>query len=173
MPSRSRASLSPSNSTAGSYAACPGTGDILVSPGDYIPGIPQNQFNLNLAFALSSKFTIGANVLAYSGQYAVGNENNQHQSNSGSLGSGQTDGYALLNLTASYRFAPRWEVFAKVDNLFNKKYTTGATLAENPFNSAGTFQTNSNDWASETFFAPGAPLAAWIGIRFSIDRQTR
>ena len=122
---------------------------------------------------MSSKFSIGASVLAYSGQYAVGNENNQHQATGGSLGSGQTEGYALLNLTASYRFAPRWEIFAKVDNVFNTKYTTGATLAENPFNSAGQFQTNSDDWASETFFAPGAPLAGWIGIRFSIDRPTR
>jgi outer membrane receptor protein involved in Fe transport len=164
--------LSPNNSTAGTNPACGGD-DILVSSGDYIPGIPKNQFNLNLQFAVSSKFTIGANVLAYSSQYAVGNENNQHQSNSGSLGSGQTESYALLNLTASYRFAPRWEIFAKVDNLFNKKYTTGATLAENPFDAAGVFQTNSDNWASETFFAPGAPLAAWIGIRFSIDRATR
>jgi outer membrane receptor protein involved in Fe transport len=164
--------LSENNSTAGSDPAC-GPDDILVSPGDYIPGIPQNQFNLNLQFALSSKFSIGASVLAYSGQYAVGNENNQHQATGGSLGSGQTEGYALLNLTASYRFAPRWEIFARVDNVFNTKYTSGAVLAENPFNAAGTFQTNSDNWASETFFAPGAPLAGWIGIRFSFDRPRR
>jgi outer membrane receptor protein involved in Fe transport len=164
--------LSENNSTAGTNAAC-GPDDILVSSGDYIPGIPQNQFNLNLQFAVSSKFSIGATVLAYSGQYAVGNENNQHQAAGGSLGSGETDGYALLNLNASYRFAPRWEIFARIDNVFDTRYASGAVLAENPFNAAGTFQTNSDNWASETFFAPGAPLAGWIGIRFSFDRPVR
>ena len=42
--------LSPNNSTAGTSSAC-GADDILVTPGDYIPGIPKNQFNLNLQFA--------------------------------------------------------------------------------------------------------------------------
>ena len=37
--------LSPNNSTAGTSSACGGD-DILVTPGDYIPGIPKNQFNL-------------------------------------------------------------------------------------------------------------------------------
>ena len=26
---------------------------------------------------------------------------------------------------ASYRFAPRWEIFAKMDNVFGTRYTTG------------------------------------------------
>lgn len=161
--------LSENNSTAGTSPNC-GADDIEVTPGDVIPGIPKNQFNLNLAFTVSPKFSIGANVLAYSGQYARGNENNRHQAAGGSLGSGKTEAYALLNLTASYRFAPRWQVFARVENLFNERYTTGAVLAENPFNAAGQFQTNSDDWSNETFFAPGAPLAGWIGIRYSFDR---
>jgi outer membrane receptor protein involved in Fe transport len=163
--------LSENNSSAGTSPNCGGD-DIEVTPGDVIPGIPKNQFNLNLDFAVSSKFSIGANVLAYSGQYARGNENNQHQATGGSLGSGKTEAYGILNLTASYRFAPRWELFARVDNVFNERYTTGAILAENPFNAAGQFQTNSDDWANETFFAPGAPLAGWIGIRYSFDRPT-
>ena len=64
-------------------------------------------------------------------------------------------------------------MFARIDNVFNTDYNTAAILAENPFNSAGQFQTNSDDWANETFFAPGAPRAAWIGVRYSIDRTPR
>jgi vitamin B12 transporter len=32
-------------------------------------------------------------------------------------------GYALVNLQASYRFAPDWSVFARANNLLDKKYT--------------------------------------------------
>lgn len=32
-------------------------------------------------------------------------------------------GYALVNLQAGYRFAPDWTVFARVNNLLDKKYT--------------------------------------------------
>jgi hypothetical protein len=45
---------------------------------------------------------------------------------------------------------PRWEIFARINN-----------LAENPFNAAGVFQTNSDDWTRQTFYAPGAPFGFW------------
>jgi outer membrane receptor protein involved in Fe transport len=172
--------LSENNSTRGTSTACPSDDEIRVESGDRIPGIPQHQLNLNLSFAVTPKLSIGAGILAYSDQYARGNENNQHRAGTFTdrfgdtrtfLGSGKADGYALLNLTARYRFTPRWEVFARVDNVFDERYATGAILAENPFNAAGAFQTNSEDWARETFFAPGAPRAGWIGVRYIIDRR--
>lgn len=48
----------------------------------------------------------------------------------------------------------------------DRKYSTGGALAENPFDAGDTFQTNSGDWARETFYAPGAPRAGWIGLRY-------
>jgi outer membrane receptor protein involved in Fe transport len=164
--------FSENNSSAGTSPAC-AADDILVSDGDRIPGIPQHQLNLNLDFAVNEKLSIGAGVVAYSEQYARGNENNQHRPGGDFLGSGEVDGYALLNLTARYRFTDRWELFARIDNLFDEKYSTAAILAENPFNAAGQFQTDTNDWTSETFFAPGAPRAGWIGVRYIIDRKPR
>jgi outer membrane receptor protein involved in Fe transport len=174
--------LSENNSSRGTSAACPSDDEIRVESGDKLPGIPEHQFRINLNFAFTQKFSVGAGILAFSDQYARGNENNQHQAGTYTdrfgdtrtfLGSGKVDGYALLNLTARYRFAPRWEVFARVDNVFDERYATGAILAENPFNAAGGFQTNSENWARETFFAPGAPRAGWIGIRYTIDRRPR
>jgi iron complex outermembrane receptor protein len=43
---------------------------------------------------------------------------------------------------------------------------TAGTLAENPFDAAGQFLTNSDDWTRETFIAPGAPRAGWMGVRY-------
>ena len=174
--------LSENNSTRGTSPACPSDDEILVSPGDTIPGIPENQFNLTLDYQATERWSIGLNLVAASQQFAGGNENNQHQpgtftDNFGEtrtfLGSGEVDGYVVVNLTTRFRIAPRWELFARVENLFDEEYSTGAILAENPFSAAGTFQTNSEDWQRTTFFAPGAPLAAWVGVRYVIDRPAR
>jgi iron complex outermembrane receptor protein len=69
--------------------------------------------------------------------------------------------------------APRWEVFGRINNVFDTRFNTAAILAENPFNAAGMFQTNSDLWARETFYGPGAPRAAWIGVRYFIERPPR
>ena len=43
---------------------------------------------------------------------------------------------------------------------------SGGALAENPF-VGGSFQANSDHWRRESFVAPGAPRAAWVGVRYS------
>lgn len=50
--------------------------------------------------------------------------------------------------------------------MFDKRYATAAALAENPFNAAGGFENDSVAWRRETFVAPGAPRAAWLGVRY-------
>ncbi len=177
--------VSPNNSSAGQSPNCAGANgdEIYVKSGDKLPGIPENQFKLGLDYRATDKFTLGMDVSVFSSQYARGNENNQHESGTFTNpitgdtedfeGSGKAGGYTLVNLTGRYQLTSNWQVFARIDNVFNTDYNTAAILAENPFNSAGQFQTNSDDWAHETFFAPGAPRAAWIGVRYSIDRTPR
>ncbi|MDP2883025.1 MAG: TonB-dependent receptor [Azonexus sp.] len=58
-----------------------------------------------------------------------------------------------------------WQMFAKINNVFDKHYATAGALAENPFVSGG-FQANPDNWRRETFVAPGAPRAAWLGVRY-------
>ena len=42
---------------------------------------------------------------------------------------------------------------------------TAGALAESPF-VGGSFQANSDLWRRESFVAPGAPRAAWVGVRY-------
>jgi len=80
-------------------------------------------------------------------------------------GPGRIPGYAILNLNAEAKLGGGWQMFAKVNNVFDKRYATAGALAENPF--VGGFQTNPDNWHRETFVAPGAPRAAWIGVRYA------
>ena len=53
---------------------------------------------------LSSKLSLDLDLLAVSGSYARGNENNQHEPDGTYyLGPGSIPGYAVVNLGARYR----------------------------------------------------------------------
>jgi iron complex outermembrane receptor protein len=174
--------LSENNSTRGTSLACASDDEIRVSRGDRIPGIPRHSFKFATDYDVTDTWSIGANLIAYSSQFVRGNENNEHKAgtftdNFGEtrtfLHSGKAAGYAIVNLNTRYRFARSWEIFARVDNVFDKEYFNGGALGENTFDASGVFLTNSEDWTRETFFAPGAPRAGWIGVRFIFDRPAR
>ena len=93
-----------------------------MSSGDYLPGLPKHNLKLGLHWNLNERLRVGTSVLAYSSQYVRGNENNRHQPNDEVEGSGKLPGYAVVNLTADYRFARDWTLFGRVDNLFDKRY---------------------------------------------------
>jgi outer membrane receptor protein involved in Fe transport len=174
--------LAENNSSRGSAAECTANGqddEILVSKGNRLPGLPTHSLKLGLGWRAADWLRLGGDVQAFSGQYARGNENNQHQSGTvtdafGNTrtfdGPGKTAGYAILNLNAEAKLGAGWELFARVNNVFDKRYATAAALAENPFNAAGGFQIDSGDWRRETFVAPGAPRAAWVGVRYAFGQ---
>jgi iron complex outermembrane receptor protein len=180
---QSDATILAENNSSRGFGGVAADDEIRVRAGDRIPGIPQHQFRLNFDYRATDELSFGANIVAMTGNYARGNENNQHEPGTVTdpvgggtrtfLGAGKTAAYAVLNLTARYKVAPRWEVFGRINNVFDTRFNTAAILAENPFNAAGMFQTNSDLWARETFYGPGAPRAAWIGVRYFIERPPR
>ncbi len=157
--------VSEGNSTAG--IGCPDPDSILVTPGNRIPGIPQHQLRLSGDYRVTDKWSVGATLLSFSDQYVHGNENNLH------VGDGKVDGYEVINLTTRYRIGSQWEVFARINNVFDEDYATGGILGENSFDASGNFLTNPAAWDDETFYAPGAPRAAWIGVRYSLQKTPR
>ncbi|PKO45959.1 MAG: TonB-dependent receptor [Betaproteobacteria bacterium HGW-Betaproteobacteria-4] len=169
--------LAENNSTRGTAAECTGAGqddEILVKKGNRIPGLPTHSLKLGLAWRATDWLRLGGDVQAFSSQTVRGNENNQHQSGTytDALGStrtfdgpGKIPGYAILNLNAEARLGGGWQLFAKVNNVFDKHYATAGALAENPF-VGGSLQLDPDDWRRETFVAPGAPRSAWLGVRY-------
>ncbi|MEO8344727.1 MAG: TonB-dependent receptor [Betaproteobacteria bacterium] len=148
---------SPNNSTADA------AGLIYVQPGDRLPTLPRNAFRLRADWA-HGPFALGATLAAFDSQIARGNENNADPA-------GRVPGYALVALDASWNVAPEWQVFARVDNLFNRTYQNFGILGANYFRGpGGTFDTSLA--GPEAFRAPGAPIGAWIGIQYRLDRGT-
>jgi outer membrane receptor protein involved in Fe transport len=150
-------------------------GNILVGPGDRIPLIPRHTGRLTLDYALNKRFDIGGNVVAASGSFLHGNENNANQAGGvngeGALieGSGWIPGYTVVNLHTTYQVSRKLDVFARISNLFDKRYSTAGFLTSNSFNPNGSFRPNPEDWSNENAVSPAAPRAVWAGVRVRFE----
>jgi outer membrane receptor protein involved in Fe transport len=153
---------------------------ITVSKGDKLTGIPEHQLKLRGEWQAMPNWSIGATMVAFSDQYARGNENNKHKAVDAAnsfdgndyAGSGKVAGYAVFNLDTRYKFANTgWQLFAKVNNVFDHEYYSSGLLGENVFTANGgtSFATDAES-KKELFLAPGAPRAGWIGVRFDFGK---
>ena len=155
----------PSNSSADA------AGNILVRPGDRIPLIPRHTARLILDYALSARWDVGGNLVAASGSYLHGNENNSNQAGRTNaagllvLGRGWLPGYAAVNLHTTFRISDHAELFARLVNLFDRRYATAGFLTRNAFEPDGSFIANPADWSNEDAISPAQPPAIWAGAR--------
>jgi outer membrane receptor protein involved in Fe transport len=147
-------------------------GNIQVKSGDYLAGIPKHQLKLRGEWHAMPNWVIGATMVAFSDQYARGNENNKHKADDVTyFGDGKIAGYAIFNLDTRYRLGTSgWQLFGKINNVFDHEYYTSGLLGENAFTAAGnTFTTDANS-KKELFLAPGAPRAGWVGVRYDFGK---
>jgi len=144
---------SPSNSSADA------NGNIDVKPGDHLPGIPANTVKLQLDYAATAKWKVGANLTWRGGIYAQGDENNQDVN-------GKIAGYLLIDLDTSYQVTKQLQVFANIMNLLDKRYASFGTLGENFFNGPNHTFDGANP-SNEQFVGPGAPRGFWVGLRYA------
>ena len=146
---------SPNNSSADV------NGDIDVRAGDRIPAVPRQTLRLRLDFEPTTTWSIGANVIINTSIYARGDEDNQDVH-------GQVPGYTVVNLDGRYRVTKNVELFARVNNLFDRKYANFAILGENVFTGPGRSFDPANG-QNDSFLGLGTPRGAWIGVRYEID----
>jgi iron complex outermembrane receptor protein len=124
-------------------------GEIAVLPGSRLPLVPKHLLKAGLEFTATSDLTLGANVVAASSQHYRGDEGNLIE---------QVDGYALLNLRLEYRFGERASLFVNLDNVLDEEYATFGVFGEAD-------EVLGDDFDDPRFLGPGAPRAAWAGVR--------
>ncbi|MDO8961385.1 MAG: TonB-dependent receptor [Methylophilus sp.] len=145
-------------------------GVFTAKSGDRLPVIPLHQLKLRGQYAVTPSWNVGANVIGYSSQYVLGNENNNHRANAAdcdggeecAIGKGKISGYFVVNLDTQYNFGNGWKMFAKATNIFDRDYNLSGRLAESLFDANGQFGEESKVLA----VLPGAPRAAWLGFRY-------
>ncbi|HLI22918.1 MAG TPA: TonB-dependent receptor [Stellaceae bacterium] len=142
-----------------SNPAADANGNIQVRPGDHLPGIPEHRVTLSADYHITEAWILGATATYTGAQYYRGDESNQNA---------PLPGYALVNLHSSYKLAAHIELFATVDNIFDTRYATFGQYGDPagvgvpgvpagaPANGPG---------VDNRFQSPGAPIAAFAGIR--------
>jgi outer membrane receptor protein involved in Fe transport len=138
---------------ASNSPAADADGNIQVSPGNIIPAIPRHRFKAGFDYAATDKFKLGADVVYMSSQYFVGDESNQFP---------QLPGYAVVNLHASYQINQTYQIYGRVDNVFNNHYATYGTFFDTT--ELPNFNTG-NAFTNPDAFNMARPLAAYAGIK--------
>ncbi|HXN88577.1 MAG TPA: TonB-dependent receptor, partial [Methylocella sp.] len=90
-------------------------GNVFVTPGDHIPGIPRHQVKFGGDVAVTPKFKLGADVLVAGAQYFVGDDANQNP---------KLPLYWVANLHASYQMDEHIKFFGLINNIFNNRNAT-------------------------------------------------
>jgi outer membrane receptor protein involved in Fe transport len=133
---------------------------IQVKDGDYLPNIPKHHIKVRANYRINPLWHVGATVSAFSKSYMMGNENQGHDSSQGIQG--ETPGYAVMNLDSQYYIGENWQLTLKAINIFDNEYYTGGRLAETRVQTDRSFGAE-REVAS---LIPGAPRAAWLGLRY-------
>jgi outer membrane receptor protein involved in Fe transport len=123
-------------------------GEIDVEKGARLPGIPRHNAKF-IGRVGNTRGSVQASLNVTSSQFLRGDEPNLLE---------PIDGYAVVNLAARYAVTPRIEVFADVINLFDAEYETFGLLGEAD-------DVLGDDYDDPRFVSPGAPRAAWLGVR--------
>ncbi|HUX74717.1 MAG TPA: TonB-dependent receptor [Steroidobacteraceae bacterium] len=134
-------------------------GNVVVLPGDQLPGIPRQRIKFGGDYDLGKHCTVGAELIFVGAQYYRGDESNQNP---------ELPAYHVLTVHSSYRIAHDVEIFGSIQNLLDERYATFGLFGDPtgvgaPGIPAGA---GSNDpRVDNRFQSPAAPRAYFAGIR--------
>ena len=126
-------------------------GFVQVEPGDHMPGIPRHSFKGGLRYAVLDAWDVMLETVTASSRVFVGDEGNDQA---------RLAGYGIVNLRSVYRAGEHIEIFARVDNLFDRHYATFGALAE-----LEVFLSEVPNASDPRFVSPGIPRSAFGGLR--------
>ena len=144
-----------------------GERNVSITPGTRIAALPRHTLKLSADWRTLPGFTLGADMQVLSRRGTSGNEDGRAEDGASETVDLSLPGYALFNLRASYRPGHQdttgWQVFARINNLFDRRYETFGALAGTVFSASGEF---TGDATPALFVAPGTQRGAFIGLRY-------
>jgi iron complex outermembrane receptor protein len=126
-------------------------GIVNVSPGDQLASTPRHRFKAGADYAIMDKWRAGADVVAVGSQYLEGDVSNRNP---------KVPAYYVVNLHTSYEVTRNCELFARIQNLFDRHYYTSGTF----FDADSVPSLHLSDPRT---VSPAQPLAAYAGARIN------
>lgn len=143
-----------------------GERNVVIRPGTRIAGLPRQMLKLAADWSTAPGLTLGSDLQVLSSRGVSGNEDGLLEDGADSAYRQDLPGYAVLNLRASWK-PTMWkgvELFARVNNAFDRRYASFGALAATGFDAQGAY---TGGETSAVFVAPGAPRSLSAGVRAS------
>jgi outer membrane receptor protein involved in Fe transport len=129
-------------------------GNIQILPGNVIPAIPRNRVKASIDYWATDKLKLGGDAMWVSSQYFFGDESNQFP---------QLPSYAVFNLHGSYQINKTFQVYARVDNLFDNRYATYGTFFDT--GAIPNFANGSAPFTDPRSLSPARPRVYYAGLK--------
>jgi outer membrane receptor protein involved in Fe transport len=129
-------------------------GNIQILPGDQIPAIPRNVAKLRVDYSVTDKFKVGGDAAFVGSQYFVGDESNQFA---------KLPSYAVFNLHASYQIDKTFQIYGRVDNIFDNRYASYGTFFDTT--AVPNFANGGAPFTDPRSLSPARPLALYAGLK--------
>ncbi len=132
-------------------------GEIFVTPGDHIPGIPAHRFKAGAEYEVAEAWKLGADLNVVGSQYLIHDDANQND---------KVPAYWFVNAHTTYQVNKNVELFGLVQNLFNQRYYVAGTFFQTGgFTNVGGGTNLYANLTDPRTFLPGMPFAAYAGLR--------
>jgi outer membrane receptor protein involved in Fe transport len=129
-------------------------GNVQIVPGNRIPAIPRNRVKFGVDYSITDAFKVGGDALFVGSQYFAGDESNQ---------AARLPGYAVFNLHSSYQINKTFQIYGRVDNIFDNRYATYGTF----FDTTGVpnFANGGAPFTDARSVSPARPRAFYAGLK--------
>jgi outer membrane receptor protein involved in Fe transport len=129
-------------------------GNIQIVPGNRIPAVPRNRIKAGIDYSVTDALKIGGDALFVGSQYFVGDESNQAQ---------RLLSYAVFNLHASYQIDKTFQIYARLDNVFDNRYATYGTFFDTA--TVPNFANGGAAFTDPRSLSPARPRAFYAGLK--------
>ncbi|WP_245310018.1 TonB-dependent receptor [Bradyrhizobium jicamae] len=127
---------------------------IQVLPGNRIPAIPRNRVKVGLDYSVTDAFKVGGDALFVASQYFAGDESNQ---------AARLPGYSVFNVHASYQINKTYQLYGRIDNIFDNRYATYGTFFER--DDIPNFANGGAEFTDPRTVTPARPRAFYAGLK--------
>jgi outer membrane receptor protein involved in Fe transport len=129
-------------------------GNVQIVPGNRIPAIPRNRVKFGVDYSITDAFKVGGDALFVGSQYFAGDESNQ---------AARLPGYAVFNLHSSYQINKTFQIYGRVDNIFDNRYATYGTFFET--GNVPNFTNGGTPFTDARSVSPARPRAFYAGLK--------
>ena len=129
-------------------------GNVQILPGNRIPAIPRNRIKAGIDYSVTDAFKVGGDALFVGSQYFVGDESNQ---------AARLPSYAVFNLHSSYQINKTFQIYGRVDNIFDNRYATYGTFFDT--SDVPNFANGGAPFTDARSVSPARPRAFYAGLK--------